>query len=595
MAYGFRNDDLFEINMALRCRVKDQERIIREFKSGERYLKLQKDHHKVINGYIKEIKKLKSELASAHAQVINVRQIWTDECDRLWQEYVAETAKKDEKIRSLEEKIWELQKKLDETGMALTADYEEKLYEKDCVIQELQNKLMHAEALLGRDSTNTSLPTSQTPPGKDKHIPNSRRNTGKTKGGQPGHEKHTLKKPAMEEITDEVDHVIEEGDICPSCGSDRLIYTGQYEEKYELDVEIKVKKTLHKIWLYQCGNCGEIVRCGIAPNLRAECQYGPNVQAIALSLMNTSNAAINKVPVHLSGITGGEINPSEGYIAKLMPRAAGGLDGFMTDLSRKLISLSLVYWDDTVVMADKKRICLRFYGNERIAYYAAHEKKDMEGVLEDGILESLSAETKVMHDHNSINYNGRFVFGNIECNAHLQRDLQKIVDETGHTEARELKDLISVTIKDRNEEMKKGSEGFAEEYIAEFEKKLTDLLCRAEAVAAGNKSKYSGAFERSVIRRIQKHRENYFAWIKDFAIPTTNNLSERALRSVKTKMKVSGQFASATTANNYARIRTYIETCRRNGINEMAALTRLCAGNPYKVEEIFGSTCSPAQ
>ena len=64
-------------------------------------------------------------------------------------------------------------------------------------------------------------------------------------------------------------------------------------------------------------------------------------------------------------------------------------------------------------------------------------------------------------------------------------------------------------------------------------------------------------------------------------------LAERALRGVKTKMKVSGQFASTGTADNYAAIRTYIETCRRNGINEMTALTRLCNGNPYTVEEIF--------
>ena len=76
--------------------------------------------------------------------------------------------------------------------------------------------------------------------------------------------------------------------------------------------------------------------------------------------------------------------------------------------------------------------------------------------------------------------------------------------------------------------------------------------------------------------------------MKDFTIPTTNNLSERALRGIKTIMKVSGQFASTTTADYYAALRTYIETCRRNGINEFEALTRLCDGNPYTVEEIFG-------
>ena len=124
-------------------------------------------------------------------------------------------------------------------------------------------------------------------------------------------------------------------------------------------------------------------------------------------------------------------------------------------------------------------------------------------------------------------------------------------------------------------------------YINAFNEKLTDILERAMKKAEENKSIYTGPFERSVISRIKKYRENFFAWIYDFSIPTTNNLSERALRGVKTKMKVSGQFASTDTADNYALIRTYVETCRRNGINEIEALTRLCNGNPYTVEEIF--------
>lgn len=76
--------------------------------------------------------------------------------------------------------------------------------------------------------------------------------------------------------------------------------------------------------------------------------------------------------------------------------------------------------------------------------------------------------------------------------------------------------------------------------------------------------------------------------MRDFALPTTNNLSERSLRQVKSKMKISGQFESEGRADDYALIRTYIETCRRNGINEIEALIRACNGHPYTVEEIFG-------
>ena len=64
--------------------------------------------------------------------------------------------------------------------------YQESLAEKDAIIKELQNRLAHAEALLNHDGSNTGTPTSQTPLNKNKVIPNSRRNSGKPKGGQIG-------------------------------------------------------------------------------------------------------------------------------------------------------------------------------------------------------------------------------------------------------------------------------------------------------------------------------------------------------------------------------------------------------------------------
>ena len=98
---GFSNKNLFEMNAALQHKVRALEHTVEEYKSGRRYLKLQEDHHRVVAGYIREIKQLKKELADAHAQSIEVRKIWADTCDHVWEEYRTETAKKDEKIRKL--------------------------------------------------------------------------------------------------------------------------------------------------------------------------------------------------------------------------------------------------------------------------------------------------------------------------------------------------------------------------------------------------------------------------------------------------------------------------------------------------------------
>ena len=103
----------------------------------------------------------------------------------------------------------------------------------------------------------------------------------------------------------------------------------------------------------------------------------------------------------------------------------------------------------------------------------------------------------------------------------------------------------------------------------------------------GAKLKYGLKEEQALLRRIEKYSGNYFMWLEDFSLPTTNNLSERSLRAIKSHMKISGQYESVESADWHALIQTYTETCRRNGINEINALQRLCEGNPYTVEEIF--------
>lgn len=193
------------------------------------------------------------------------------------------------------------------------------------------------------------------------------------------------------------------------------------EAKYEYDVQIKVVKVKHVFYEYMCNDCGTLFRSVIPPHIKEEAQYGSSIQALAMSLTNTVNAPMNKVSMFLEGITDGELSPCEGYVAKLQKRGAEGLREFRDDLRRLLITRDIVYWDNTVVMICTKRACFRFYGDEKIAYYTAHAHKDMAGIDNDNVLALLTAETKTMHDHNTVNYNEKFCFDNIECNQHLQR------------------------------------------------------------------------------------------------------------------------------------------------------------------------------
>ena len=331
-------------------------------------------------------------------------------------------------------------------------------------------------------------------------------------------------------------------------------------------------------------------RSQIPPSLKEKVQYGSGLQAFALSLTNTVNASMNKASMFLAGITGGELTPCEGYIAKLQARAAKRLRQFREDLKLVLITRKIVYWDDTVIFILAERACFRFYGDESIAYYTAHAHKDMESLDDDNVLNLLTSDTKTMHDHNTVNYNDKYSFENIECNQHLQRDCQKNTDDTCHQWSDDLKEHISTTIKDRNDSIARGEGSFSEAYVNEFHRKVDEYLENGWKENEADPDNYGASFEQTLLKRIAKYRRNYFLWVEDFSLPTTNNLSERGLRGVKSHMKISGQFESEAAADNHALYRTYIETCRRNGINEIDALQRLCEGNPYTVAEIFSAS-----
>lgn len=209
----------------------------------------------------------------------------------------------DIRSRSLRESF----KRLKQSKDSEKKQYTESLAEKEAIIKELQNRLAHAEALLNHDGSNTGTPTSQTPVNKNKVIPNSRRNTGKSKGGQIGHPKSSLEEPNESEITDVVEHPLQEDEVCPKCGLNDCTPTGESEVKYEYDVQIKVIKTRHEFYYYECNNCGTVFRSQIPPNLKEKVQYGSGIQAFALSLTNTVNAAMNKAAMFLAGITGGDL------------------------------------------------------------------------------------------------------------------------------------------------------------------------------------------------------------------------------------------------------------------------------------------------
>jgi hypothetical protein len=174
----------------------------------------------------------------------------------------------------------------------------------------------------------------------------------------------------------------------------------------------------------------------------------------------------------------------------------------------------------------------------------------------------------------------------VECLQHLERDLQELSDISHHRWSEALKELIKQTIHERKQLIAAGIDHFSGDEIRTFMAKFTGLLESGYREYIKDLNSYYSSEENAILVRLRKYLDNYTEWVRDFSIPVTNNLSERALRFVKCKDKISGQFLSVDYAKYFANIRTYIETCARNGVNVFQALLRLTQNIPYSLQEL---------
>ncbi len=73
----------------------------------------------------------------------------------------------------------------------------------------------------------------------------------------------------------------------------------------------------------------------------------------------------------------------------------------------------------------------------------------------------------------------------------------------------------------------------------------------------------------------------------DFQVPFDNNQGERDSRMTKLKQKIAGGFRTLAGAADFATIRSYLSTARKNGISFFKALADALAGKPF-----YPATCA---
>lgn len=364
---------------------------------------------------------------------------------------------------------------------------------------QLKDNLEKITSQLNADSNNSGLPTSKTPIGKEKRkpVPNLRQKSDRRKGGQPGHRKNQLAQSIDELITGYRDHLPEEFNEqmqdrelipeilnCPNCGAritdDRLTV----REKEEIDFEIKINRIRHRFYEIVCSHCNMRFKIKIPNQIKEPAQYGPHIKSLICVLLKGGIVSVKRVSLIINSLL--KLNISEGYICKL----ARQLGEMCEDFSKKVTSLfqlfAIIGWDDTVVRANGKNICFRTYVTNFISLYTAHDQKNLQGLIDDGILTSLTVLNRVIHDHNTVNYNEIFNFLNAECNAHLLRDLLRVYENNKDRAewTLELKNTISELINKRNSmvEEDRSSTSLPAEEINNFKQNLIAVLASRKVI-----------------------------------------------------------------------------------------------------------------
>lgn len=84
----------------------------------------------------------------------------------------------------------------------------------------------------------------------------------------------------------------------------------------------------------------------------------------------------------------------------------------------------------------------------------------------------------------------------------------------------------------------------------------------------------------SLQKRLVKYRGSILTFLHHHKVPPDNNASERAIRNIKVKQKVSGQFKSEKGADNFCVIRSVVDTLIKRSQKVLENLTHIANLQP---------------
>jgi len=444
--------------------------------------------------------------------------------------------------------------------------------------QTLRDRVQTLEEQVAKDSHNSHKPPSSD--GLSKPKPKSLRpKSERPTGGQPGHPGHTLRR--VEKPDRIVLHRVER---CSRCGRS---LAGQKPDRVERrqvhDLpEPKLEVTEHQAEVKTCP-CGCVNRAAFPPEAAAPVQYGPRVKSVAVYLGEYQLLPFDRLTEIMRDLFACE-RFSEGTLANVKADCSRRLEPVEAAIRDLVAAAPVAGFDETGVRATGSLYWLHTVSTRLLTWYYAHKRRGREAIDAAGILADYRG--RAIHDCWKPYFDYDCDHG--LCNGHLLRELIFLWEQQSQNWAQAMIDHL-LAIKEAVTTA--SAAGLSALPTAEQEqflkgyKRIVQAGYAQNPVGAAQGPKRRGRRKQSKARnlldRFRDHPDSILAFMRDFAVPFDNNQSERDLRMMKLRQKISGAFRSFQALANFCRIRGYVSTARKNGINALDALQRVFRDNPF--------------
>ena len=436
-------------------------------------------------------------------------------------------------------------------------DLKATIKEKDELIEKLLNEIDRLKNQINKNSSNSSKPPSTDTGKKDKsgaNLYNSRKKTDKKIGGQKGHKGHSLTKDKVEKMIK--DNLVETRTIYHESNN----RNGKDVTKYRIGLEVNVYVEKH-IFKHNPKTEEKIPK-----EFYTDVTYDNSIKALTIELGTYNVVALDRLSDLFNVLSKGVIDISNGTLVNFLKEFSLKSKPTLDNLENDLLNKALMNTDETT---NDNKWYIRNYSNSETVIYKPHKNKGHKQIEEHDILTKYTGG--IIHDHDTAMY--KYGSNNYECNVHLGRYLEEIIQNVSEvTWAKDLKELIFKAYHDRKVLIKEGSKAFSSNYTSEINAKYDEIISLAKKENQNIESTFYKERALKLARRCDKYKDNHLAFIYDFSVPFDNNPSERDLRIIKIKTKISGGFKNINSAEAYCDAISIIKTSLKRKINPFESI-----------------------